>query len=166
MPAMRELRSVDAAYPTDGPNQRTIRQQIPVPSRTLFNCLADGPAWKEWLGIDVEWTTPEPRGVGTTRTITGNGQAIDEYFFTWDDGERMAFRFDRCTLPLAAFAERYECIANGDDSCELVWSYAFEWTGRFAPIHGKTFGAFFAFNGRRALKKLAKLLENDPDRFA
>ena len=116
MPKMRELTPVDADYATIGPNQNTIRQPISVPTATLFNCLADGPAWKEWLGIDVEWTTPEPHGVGTTRTVTTGGQTIEEHFLSWDDGERLSFRFDRCTLPVQAFAEHYECTPRGENS--------------------------------------------------
>jgi hypothetical protein len=109
MPKMRELTSVDADYATIGPNQTTLRQPIAVPATTLFNCLANGPAWKEWLGIDVEWTSPEPHGVGTTRTATTTGVTIEEFFLTWDEGERMVFRFDRTTLPMKSFAEHYEC---------------------------------------------------------
>ena len=58
MPKMRELTPVDADFALIGPNQNTLRQPIAVSAATLFKCLADGPAWKEWLGIDVEWTTP------------------------------------------------------------------------------------------------------------
>lgn len=163
---MREMKAVDASYATEGPNQNTLRQSIAVPANTLFNSLADGPAWKEWLGTDVEWTTPEPHGVGTTRTVTLNGQTIEEKFLTWDDGERITFRFDRCTLPMAAFAERYECVSSGASACELQWSYAFEWGGPLAPVLGRVFGIGFAAKGKRSLKKLAALLENDPSRFA
>ncbi len=166
MPKLKDLTKVDSDYPTVGPNQKTLVQAINVPSTTLFNCLADGPAWSEWLGIEVEWTTPEPRDVGTTRTVTTKGQQIDEFFFTWDEGERMGFRFDRTTLPVSAFAELYECVPTGANSCELRWSYAFEWGGPLAPVFGKAFAAGFAFNSTRALKKLAAMLENDSDRFA
>ena len=119
MPKMRELSSVDADYATMGPNQTTLRQPIAVPATTLFNCLANGPAWKEWLGIDVEWTSPEPHGVGTTRTVTTTGVTIEEFFLTWDEGARMAFRFDRTTMPMQSFAEHYECTPRGDGACEL-----------------------------------------------
>jgi len=136
-----------------------------VPASSLFACLADGPAWKEWLGIEVEWTSPQPFGVGTTRTVTANGQTIEEYFFTWVDGEKMGFRFDRTTLPLAAFAELYECVTTGADSCELRWSYAYEWGGPLEAVLAPAFGAFFGFNGKRSLRKLATLLESNPGRW-
>ncbi|NND75774.1 MAG: hypothetical protein HKN44_12285 [Ilumatobacter sp.] len=166
MPKMREMRAVDEDYPLVGPNQNTIRQPIEVPAFSLFRCLADGPAWEEWLGLTVEWTTPEPHGVGTTRTVRGTGVKIEEYFFTWVEGELMGFRFARASMPVKAFAERYECIEVDDHACELAWSYAFEWGGALGGVIGKVFGAVFAFKCRRAVRRLAKLLESDPARYA
>jgi len=166
MPKLKDLKPVGADYPLTGPNHRTLVMPISVPSTTLFRCLEDGPAWNEWLGIDVEWTSPEPFGVGTTRTVRTGGQTIDEYFLTWIDGQAMGFRFDRATLPVKAFAELYDCVPNGTDSCELRWSYAFEWGGPLEPILGRAFAAGFAFNCKRSLNKLALLLETHPERWA
>lgn len=152
---MRDLRPVDASYATTGPNQVTLVQPIATPSEVLFWLLSDGPTWKEWLGIDVEWTSPKPFGVGTTRTVTGSGQTIDETFLVWEEGRRMAFRFDRTTLPVVAFAEDYEIRSTGAGTCELRWRYAFEWGGPIAPIASWAFGVIFKRNGVRALGRLA-----------
>jgi hypothetical protein len=162
---MRELDKVDADYPLTGPNHTELRQRIGVGHTALWNCLADGEAWKEWLGIDVEFTTPEPHGPGTTRTVTTGRQTFEECFFTWSDGSEMSFRFDRATLPLKAFGEHYACEPRGDGACELVWSYAYEWGGPLPQIAGRLFGIGFALNGKRGLKKLAKLLETEGDRW-
>ena len=94
MPKMRDLTAVDADYATSGPNQNTIVQAIAVPASTLFNCLADGPAWKEWLGLDAAWTSPEPHGVGTTRTAKIGGQTIEETFLTCERMSREPERWD------------------------------------------------------------------------
>ncbi|MEM7341404.1 MAG: SRPBCC family protein [Actinomycetota bacterium] len=157
MPKLRDLRAVDEHFATSGPNSNTLVQAIDKPAAVLFRILEDGPAWKEWLGIDVEWTSPEPFGVGTTRTVRASGQTLEETFLVWDEGQRMNFRFDRTTLPMAAFAEDYLIVPTGDASCELHWSYAYEWSGPLTPIGSRVFGAVFAFNGRRALRKLAAL---------
>ena len=166
MPNMRTLMPVGADYPVTGPNQNTLRQAMPVRAATLFRCLEDGPAWKEWLGIEVEWTSPEPFGVGTTRTVTRKAITIDEVFFTWVDGEEMGFRFDRTTLPVRSFAELYDCVPIGDTTCELRWSYAFEWAGPLPAVLGRAFGVYFAFAAKRSLRKLAALLEKNPERWA
>ncbi len=164
MPKLRDLTAVDIDYATTGPNNRTIIQAIPASGEALFRCLEDGPAWKEWIGIDVEWTSPRPFGVGTTRTVTISGQQIDETFLAWDPGRRMCFRFDRCTLPLKAFAEDYVIVPKSDTACELNWNYAYEWGGPLEPVLGRAFGAIFALNGKRSLRKLAALMEST-DRF-
>ncbi len=160
MHALRELRPVDADFAHTGPNHKTIRQNIPKSADAVFRALEDGPAWKEWLGIDVEWTSPKPFGVGTTRTVRGNGQQIDETFLVWEPGQRMAFRFDRATPPLRAFAEDYVITSTGENSCELAWSYALEWAGPFPAVTGRAFALMFRLNGRRALKRLAEMMEN------
>jgi len=160
-----ETKQVDVAFATEGPNRKTIRRQVDAPAAAVFGCLADGPAWKEWLGLDVEWTTPEPHGVGTTRTVRTRGQVIDETFLAWEPGRRMNFRFDRTTLPVAAFAEDYVVEQTGDASSELAWSYAFEWSGPLAWLTSRVFAFAFAFNCRRAAKKLAALVESNPGRF-
>ncbi|MEM7532790.1 MAG: SRPBCC family protein [Chloroflexota bacterium] len=160
MPKLRKMNAVDADYPFSGPNSTTIRQVINKPARSVFTSLEDGPAWKEWLGIDVEWTSDKPFGVGTTRTVTANGQQFDEYFVVWEEPLRMGFYFERGTLPLSAFAEDYTLTPLSDSSCELAWTFAFEWGGPLPIVLGRLFGMFFAFNGKRSLKSLAKMMES------
>ncbi len=164
MPKLRTLRAVDADYAATGPNTTTLRQAMARPAADLFRCLEDGPAWKEWLGIDVEWTSDPPFGVGTTRTVTRGRVRIDEEFLAWEEGRRMNFHFTRSTLPMAAFAEDYLIEPNGDDHCTLHWSYAYEWAGPLGPIGARGFGAVFARQGVRSLRRLAALLD-DTDRY-
>ena len=156
MSKMWRLREVDQRFARTGANTTTMVQPIDKPAEVVFRILKDGPAWKEWLGVEVEWTSPEPFGVGTTRTVRGGGQIMEEYFLVWEKGRRMAFRFDTSTLPLAAFAEEWAIEPTGDGTCELRWTYAFEWAGSLAPVTGRIFGVVFKLNGRRSLGRLAK----------
>ncbi len=165
MPKPKRCRAVDAEFATGGPNTNTLVRAIAAPADDLFRCLEDGPAWKEWLGIDVVWTSNPPHGVGTTRTVTNGRLVIDEYFLLWEAGRRMNFRFDRSTLPVSAFAEDYRVVPTGDDTCELHWSYSFEWRGFAAPLATPLFARFFARNGRKALDELANLMATSGDRF-
>ncbi len=164
MPKLHDLRPVDVDYATTGPNQNTLRERISKPADALFRCLEDAAAWKEWLGIDVEWTSERPFGVGTTRTVKASGQTIDEYFLAWEEGRRMCFRFDRSTMPVTAFAEDYVITPLGDKACELAWSTAFEMRGPAAAVTAKVFGAGFAFNSKRGLTKLSELMAST-DRY-
>lgn len=161
MPKLKPCRAVDAEYPRNGPNAKTLRQALDVPAAHAFRCLEDGPAWKEWLGVDVEWTSPHPFGVGTTRTVTANKQVFEEYFLRWEDGRRFTFRFDRATLPVAAFAEDYLVESTGEHTSALSWSYAFEWRGPLGKVIAPVFGKLFEMNARRALTKLAAMLAEE-----
>ena len=161
---MREMKVVDSDYPLNGPNQTTLKQVINKPAAAVFASFEDGPAWKEWLGIDVEWTSEKPFGVGTTRTVIASGQTIEEKFTIWEEPHRMGFYFERGTLPLAAFAEDYTLTPLGETSCELAWSYAYEWNGPLGGFGSWVFGLFFSRSGKRSLRKLAAMMAST-DRF-
>jgi len=68
----------------------------------VFDIFADGESWPRWFdGIRrVVWTSPEPKGVGTTRTVTLTTMTVDEHFLAWERGKRFAFRFEASSLPL------------------------------------------------------------------
>lgn len=73
----------------------------------------------------MTWTSPEPRGVGTTRIVDMLGGITgDEEYLVWEPFTRMAFRFNECsTKAVAAFAEDYQVdlIPGG---CRLTWTLA------------------------------------------
>ncbi len=159
MPRHRDLAPVSADYATTGPNHNSLHRSISVSGDELFSCLEDGQASKQWQGLDAEWTSPPPRGVGSTRTLRGHGQTVEQYVLAWEPGRRLCFRNDRTTLPLAACAEDYIITPTSDSACELRWHYAFDWGGRAMPVLVRLFGLAFAVGGRSDLKKLASLME-------
>ena len=160
MSRYRDLAPVGAEYATTGPNQNSLHRSIPASADELFSCLADGQATKEWQGLDVEWTSGPPCGIGSTRILKGAGQTIEQSVLAWEPGKRMCFRNERATLPLAAFAEDYIITPVTDSTCELRWRYAFEWGGRARPVLGRLFGLAFAIGGRRDLNRLVSLLQS------
>ena len=161
---IRDMKAVEAGYPFSGPNSTTLKQLIKKPAAAVFASFEDGAAWKEWLNLDVEWTSEKPFGVGTTRTVIANGQKIEETFLIWDEPKQMAFRFERGSLPLAAFAEDYTLTPLNDSSCELAWTYAYEWEGPLGRFGERAFGFFFARMGKRSLRKLARMMAST-DRY-
>lgn len=158
MPKLRTLRTVGPEF-LDSKNSGQMTQELPCSAEAAFDALKDPACWKAFLGVDVVWTSDEPFGIGTTRTVTGNGQTIEEVFHAWEEGLLMGFHFSRTTLPLAAFGEEWKVVPRGDRS-ELQWRYAYEWGGPLEPLLGRAFGAFFAWNGRRSLPKLSSYLES------
>jgi hypothetical protein len=91
--------------------------------------VADNPlAWCRILKR-IDWTSPRPFGVGTTRTASalGGANVLHERFFLWEEGRRMSFHVVEASVPFfARFAEDYlvEPIAEG--SCRFTWTIAME----------------------------------------
>lgn len=161
MPKLKELEKVDSDYVRTGPVQNTLTKLIGCSTDALFRAFEDPASWKQFLNIDVEWTSPKPFGVGTTRTITTGRQTIEEYFTGFEEGRLMAFRFDRATLPVKAFAEEWLIEPKASDVCELQWSYAYEWGGPVKSVLSPVFNKGFDAQGTRALTKLATIMESD-----
>lgn len=138
-----------------------VHHAFPVPASAVWAALLDADAWTKWLPITkVTWTSPQPFGVGTTRTVEIGKQIVEETFFGWDEGKRMAFRFERSTLPVSAAVEDYRVVPT-DGGCEL------HWTGRasaFWPL-GFLINRQLAAGIRSGLPKLEALIKADPQRF-
>jgi hypothetical protein len=155
VPKLKDLKVVDLDYLTTGPRRGSIAQPMPKSAEAVWRSFADADAWKAWLGIEVEWLTPEPYGIGTRRRVTANGQTIDECYLVHDEPRRIGWYFERATLPLAALAEEWVLVDEPDGTCTCTWNYAFEWGGPLDAVLGRAFNAFFRLNGRRAMKKFA-----------
>lgn len=140
---------------------QVARHVFPFPASMVWASLIDADAWTHWLPITkVTWTSPEPMGVGTTRTVEIGKAIVEEVFFGWEDGRRMAFRFDASTLPIKAAVEDYR-IEDHADGCELIW------TGRATGpiIIGGLVSKQLTKGIRDGLPKLEALIASDPKRF-
>ena len=113
----------------------------------LFDIFEDPHSWTVWAGAitKVEWTSPKPFGVGTTRTVTMSGGMIGvEEFIAWKRGERMAFKFTQCNKSMiTAFGEDYVVTDLGNGRCRLQWTMAMQPRGAskvfmsgFKPVMG------------------------------
>lgn len=158
---LRQHRPVGEEYLRGLDASPTLTEQLSIPIDVVWAALVDGPAWTQWLALDaVEWTSSEPFGAGTTRTVRFGAHQIDEFFFAWEAGRRMAFRFDRSTLPLSAAVEDYRLL-------EIEGGTELQWTCRasaFFPIN-----LVLGWRIRRMLAagmpKLAGVIRGEPARF-
>lgn len=100
----------------------SIIHKFTCPTAAVWAVLLDGDAWCKWTDITkVTWHSEQPFGVGTTRTVEVKDTLIEETFFDWEEGYRMAFRFESSNLPfVSAGAEAYHLIET-NDGCELHW---------------------------------------------
>lgn len=135
MPATTVLHPCDRVgldFVDTAPTRFSNSVELRITPAQLFEVLADASSWPRWAKVitGVEWTTPEPRGVGTTRTVTMRGGLVGaEEFLAWEEHALMAFRFNEASEKrIKAFAERYDVVAT-PTGCTLTWTLALEVTG-------------------------------------
>jgi len=118
---------VDLSFIDSAPIRFRNTVDLAITPEQLFEVLGDAESWPRWATVitKVTWTSPEPRGVGTTRTVDMRGGIVgNEEYLAWEPFTHMAFRFNECsTRSVAAFAEDYrvEAIPRG---CRLTWTMA------------------------------------------
>ncbi|MEQ1753864.1 MAG: SRPBCC family protein [Micropepsaceae bacterium] len=138
-----------------------VVHRFPFPASAVWAALLDDKAWTEWLPLTkVTWTSGKPFGNGTTRTVEVGSQVVEETFFAWDEGKRMAFRFERSTLPVSAAVEDYS-VVDVPGGCELHW-----W-GRASAMFPIGWLVTRQLTGtiKSGLPKLEALIRANPKRF-
>lgn len=138
-------------------------QAIGAPADVVFASLCRPEDWRRWAGLEVNWTSDPPHGVGSTRTarptslpLPGAVGAVRERFFLWDEGRRFAFHVERSPLPIPVFAEDYLVEEVADGRSVLRWTLALD--GGPPPLRaavGAAIGRIFT----SGLPKLARMLE-------
>lgn len=134
---------------------------LPVSSEIAFKILEDGDAWPIWYrGIhEVDWKTPKPFGVGTTRIAKLEICELYEYFFNWEKNKRISFYvLSHNSIGLKLFnalAEDYKLEDLPDGKCCFTYTVAIElswflWT--LWPIAYYSFASLF----RRASENLPR----------
>lgn len=113
--------------------------ELPCSAAALFGVLEDEKSWPKWApGIGrVDWTSPKPYGVGTTRTVTfWGGTQVFEAFTTWTPGVEMAFTFVGTSEEIwTSFGERYQVEDLGAGRCRLKWTVSYRPAGGFGRVH-------------------------------
>ncbi|WP_319454014.1 MULTISPECIES: SRPBCC family protein [unclassified Mycobacterium] len=119
-----ECERVELDFVDSAPFRFVSKVDLAITPEQLFEVLADAESWPHWASVitNVEWTSPEPRGVGTTRTVSMRGGIVgDEEFLAWEPFSHMAFRFNQSTSnAISAFAEDYRVVET-PDGCHLTW---------------------------------------------
>ena len=137
--------------------------ELPCSPEELFAHFEDADAWAVWVDVikDVQWTSPRPFAVGTTRSVEmPGGMVAYEEFLAWDAPRHMAFRFNQFTQKfLKAFGENYEVTDLGDGRCRLVWTVGMEPAGPAAFVL-PLFKPVLARNLRKIMSELKKYVES------
>ncbi|MCV7222616.1 SRPBCC family protein [Mycolicibacterium elephantis] len=135
--AMHACERVGLDFIESAPYRFVSTVDLNITPEQLFEVLADADSWPQWATVitKVTWTSPEPRGVGTTRTVHMRGGIVgDEEFLAWQPHSHMAFRFNEAsTGSIAAFAEDYRVVQT-PGGCHLTWVMAMKPNGVAARV--------------------------------
>ncbi len=153
---------VDMTFFERAPFLYIAEEDIAVNAKVLFDSLQGAEDWPCWAKPihKVEWTSPQPFGIGTTRTVyMAGGLTGYEEFIAWERGREMAFCFTHCSKPnVEAFAERYEITPVGNDRCRLRWTMAMKPRG-ISRVIMPLASPLLRIGVKRMLVSLKRLLE-------
>lgn len=125
--SLHACQPVDLTFVETAPHRFSNNVELNVTPAQLFEVLADASAWPQWASVitGVTWTSPQPRGIGTTRTVRMRaGMVGNEEFLAWEPNSHMAFRFNESgTRGVTAFAEDYRIVPTVG-GCRLTWTLA------------------------------------------
>jgi Polyketide cyclase / dehydrase and lipid transport len=144
-----DLTATDEDFIHQAPSSRRVGVSVDVarPARVVWDDLtADDPMASYCRIISrIDWTSPRPFTVGTTRTVRvlGGLFVIDESYVRWDEGRRKVFVGVGMNLPLLSrFAEDYLVEPLGDDRCRFTWTAVWEPTALGRPMEPVTHALF------------------------
>lgn len=119
---------VGLEYFGTAPVRFTASEEIAATPARVFEVFLDAESWTRWVFAitGVEWTSPFPLAVGSTRTVFMlGGMTGYEEFIAWEPGKRMAFRFNSASRGgMEAFAEDYRVTDLGEGRCRVDWVMA------------------------------------------
>jgi carbon monoxide dehydrogenase subunit G len=140
--AMQPCEPVGLDFIAHAPFRFVSTVDLSVTPEQVFELLDDAESWPHWATAitKVTWTSPQPHGVGTTRTVDMRGGIVgDEEFLAWEPHSHMAFRFNKAsTGAIAAFAEDYRIVPT-PTGCHLTWVMAMKPAGLAGRL-GMTLG--------------------------
>ena len=152
-------------YFDTAPFRFVASQTIAATPAEVFAVFLDGPSWTRWVFAitGVEWTSPSPIDVGSTRTVHMRGALSGfEEFIAWKPGSRMTFRFNAMSKPGAdAFAEDYQVTDLGDGRCRVDWVMAMTPSG-FGRHTMRLVAPFMSLFIRRTLANFRRYVESRP----
>jgi hypothetical protein len=71
---------ISVSFTRAAPYRFSYSVDLAITPEQLFKVLAEEESWPHWASVitNVNWTSPEPRGVGTTRTVDMRGGIVGD----------------------------------------------------------------------------------------
>ena len=159
---MPACQSVDMNFLESAPVKIINSVDISATPEQIFAVFEDENSWPQWFTgiVGVEWTSPKPFGVGTTRTVNLGAMKVYENFIHWEDNQRFAFYFTKTSLPFVkALLEDYRLEVLDSTTTRFTHTVAYEPSlplSLLGPI-GK---AALNRNFKMATKSLVRFMES------
>jgi carbon monoxide dehydrogenase subunit G len=135
--AMKPCERVGLDFIAHAPFRFVSTVDLTITPEQVFEVFDDAESWPQWATAitKVTWTSPQPHGIGTTRTVDMRGGIVgDEEFLAWEPHSHMAFRFNEAsTGSIAAFAEDYRIVPSAS-GCTVTWVMAMKPKGVAARV--------------------------------
>ena len=158
------LEPSDAGVLASAPHVYRYRMQYAAPPEQVWGSLASDASLAAWGPSvkEVNWLSPRPFGVDTTREVVlAGGARVHERFLRWDEGHGYSFAVYEANVPVFRhFVEDYVVEADGDGTL-FTWTIAIEPKGAFSlpfkvlsPVLKAAFGRTAA-DGKRYFAKQA-----------
>lgn len=122
-------RPVGIEFLDNAPVQFVNQVELAASPAQVFEIFENAEAWPQWYKeiVNVEWHGLHPYGVGTTRTVKLTSVTVEEYFFVWEQNQRLAFYFTGMSLPLAkALVEEYRLIPLSEHRSQFTYKVGLE----------------------------------------
>ena len=139
MTRWHELEPSDAEMFTSAPHIYRYQKRYAAPPERVWESLASDESLAAWGPSvkEVNWLSPRPFGVGTTREVVlaGGLARVHERFFRWDDGSGYSFAVYEASVPVfRRFAEDYSVQPDGANNQATLfnWTVAIEPKDRYA----------------------------------
>lgn len=147
---MAALRPVGPEFFDAAAQRFSQRWLIDQPASAVWDELTGDTPLHWCRGLDIDWTSSRPFGVGTTRQakVLGGVLRVQERFFLWEEGHRYAFCGTEVNLPLfESLAEDYRVDPLEPGKCAFTWTVGITPTtlGKAgAALNGPLFSRFFS----------------------
>ena len=130
---MYKCKEVNVDYLQNAPRVFRSLVEVAATPEQIFASFEEAGDWPQWaLPIQkVEWTSPKPYGLGTTRRVWMSGNLVaDEVFIAWEYPKHMAFCFSHCSQSLIdTFVEDYQLTVLPNGKTQVVWTMGMSPTG-------------------------------------
>lgn len=153
-----DCKAVDINFVETAPIRFVNQVELAVSPERVFSALEAEESWPKWFKTikSVKWSSPEPHGIGSTRTLAFKGMTAYEKFIVWEPGKRFTFYLTSMSAPFAsAFCEDFQLEKSNGGKTKLTYTVACE-SGLILKLTGPVGRWLFGSMLKSGVRAMAK----------